>query len=534
MENFPCQNMRFLIVDNIKPSQEILKQYVMRLTAKQVDSTHYAQDVASICQQKSYDVILLGYDLGENQKNGQQILEELRVNSYINRHCIIILITAEISQSMVLAALEHKPDHYLCKPYSLKDLDKRLHNCLQKKKAMGKIYQALDDNNPLLVIDRCKYALSINTPYRMECLGIISRQYFELQQFEQAKEIYKAHQHSVNCQWATIGLGKVALHENKLAQAEKLFKLLIKDYPLYLCSYDWLAITYEAQFHFLFAEETLEQAIAISPRSLTRLKKYALLCQNNKHFDKATAAYESTYLLAHNSIHHCAENTIKYVQALVEYAPSLPLVDAKKISNKGQSYLKKMIRDFKETDIKIQSHFLGACLYKVSKEQKLANDEIKLGEKLLARAQNNIAMEKLNDISVILKKLNKNNLASQILIVSEGNEDVKSAKPTVSLNDKAQANIDIGLALYSKGNYLEAIEKFKGASTMFPKHTGIKLNLIQVLLVLYEENGKSETVLRQVKEHLLNLAHVKLNPTDQERLKKMQKKYQLIAGIISS
>lgn len=155
------QNMRFLIVDNIKPSQDILKQFVMRLTSKQVDSTHYSQDVAAICQLKIYDVILLGYDLGDNQKNGQQILEELRVNSYINRHCIVILITAEVSQAMVLAALEHKPDHYLCKPYSLSDLDRRLKQCLHKKKAMAQIYQALDDNNPTLVIERCKQALSI-------------------------------------------------------------------------------------------------------------------------------------------------------------------------------------------------------------------------------------------------------------------------------------------------------------------------------------------------------------------------------------
>jgi len=58
-----------------------------------------AQDVAAICQQANYDIILLGYDLGENQKNGQQILEELRTNDYIDRNCIVILITAEVSQA---------------------------------------------------------------------------------------------------------------------------------------------------------------------------------------------------------------------------------------------------------------------------------------------------------------------------------------------------------------------------------------------------------------------------------------------------
>ena len=60
----------------------------MTLTTKQVDSTHYAQDVIPLCFEKQYDIISLGYDLGENQKNGQQILQELRISEVISRHCI--------------------------------------------------------------------------------------------------------------------------------------------------------------------------------------------------------------------------------------------------------------------------------------------------------------------------------------------------------------------------------------------------------------------------------------------------------------
>jgi DNA-binding response OmpR family regulator len=535
MERYNYQNMRFLIVDNIKPSQDILKQFVMGLTNRQVDSTHYAQDVASICQKKSYDVILLGYDLGDNQKNGQQILEELRINSHINRHCIVILITAEISQEMVLAALEHKPDHYLCKPYSLKQLDKRLNSCLQKKKSMIRIYQALDDNNPELVINRCKHALLINTPYKTECLGIMARQLFELDKFDEAKKIYEAHQNTKNCQWATIGLGKVALHENKLTHAEELFKLLIRNSPLYLSSYDWLAVTYEAQFHYLLAEDVLEQALLLSPRSLTRLKKYAGLCIHNEHFDKATFAYESNYKLAHNSIHHCADNTINYVQALLEYSPSLALVDSKKMNNKAFSFLKKMTRDFKGTDVKIQSYLLGACLLEITKEHELAHDEIIRAKDLLSIEQDNIDHSKLIEISKTLKKLKENDLASKILIINEeiNNQQLEETNKSnnISLKDKAQKAIELGLALYAENKYREAINKLQEASIIFPKHVGIKLNLIQILLVSKESNEKSINDHDNAKKLLLGLAKLGLENEELERLKKMQKKYQLVAGI---
>ncbi len=532
------ENMRFLIVDNIKPSQDILKQFVMGFTKIPVDSTHYAQDVASICQQKTYDVILLGYDLGDNQKNGQQILEELRVNSYINRHCIVILITAEVSQSMVLAALEHKPDHYLCKPYSLFELDKRLKYCLHKKQAMAEIYQALDDNNPLLVIERCEAALTNRTPYRTECLGIISRQLFDLQRYEEAKSIYVAHKNTSNCQWATIGLGKLALHEKKLKNAENLFKLLIKDYPLYLSSYDWLAVTYEEQFHFIFAEEILEKALKLSPRSLSRLKRYAELCVHNEHYDKAALAYENNHKLAHNSIHHCADNTINYVKALIEFTPSLSLVDAKKLNSKAINFMKQMIRDFKDVDIRIQSHLLGACLYEITEEKNLASTEISLGQDLLKREQENIPHNKLTDISLTLQKLNRGTLASEILLVSNNTVPKIGTvisdgqqQGTSSLKDKAQADIERGLSLYANKKYPQAIAKLREAEATFPKHIGIKLNLIQVLLVAYEEHSQRNSDLSNAKVLLVEVSNYKLTSDETNRLKKMQKKYQQIAGI---
>lgn len=527
--------MRFLIVDNIKPSQEILKQFALRYTSKQVDSTHYAQDVASICQERVYDVILLGYDLGENQKNGQQILEELRVNKYISRQCIVILITAEVSQSMVLAAIEHKPDHYLCKPYSLNELNKRLSSCLNKKVAMSSIYKALDQDNAELVIEQCQNAVKLDSPYSKECQGIMSRQYLDLGQYDKAKEIYLAHENIKNCQWAKIGLGKIALHENKYKSAEKLFKQLIKQFPLYLSSYDWLATTYEGQFHYLFAEEILEQALKLSPRSLTRLQKYASLCIHNEHFDKAVTAYENNYKFAHNSIHHCADNTVKYVLALIEHNPSLSLKEAKEANNKAFKFMKKMIRDFNDTDVKIKSHFLGACLYEITKEEDLARELNLKAELLLAKEQDNISEEKLLNISDMLKKLNRSNLVKQVIPVKNSQVDLISEDEAQQNHDtkllevQAQIDIESALSLFSKSQFLEAIAKLRNALELYPNNRAIKINLVQMLLVAYE---KGENIQLDEAANLLGgLLKLKLSKKELFRIKKMQKKYQQLAGI---
>jgi tetratricopeptide (TPR) repeat protein len=519
MDNLDYDDMRFLIVDNLKPSQDILKRFAMCHTTKQVDSTHYAQDVITICQQKSYDVILLGYDLGEEQKNGQQILEELRVNNYISRHCIIILITAEVSQEMVLAALEHKPDTYLCKPYSLKDLDKRLSSSIKKKKAMAPIYNALDENKPILVIDQCDIALENNTPYKTECLGIKSRQLFHLERYDQAKAIYHAHKNRNNCQWANIGLGKIALQQEEFDDAEDIFRNAITKDPYYLACYDWLAITYQQKLQFLLAEEVLEQALHISPRSLPRLKKYAQLCLKNQNFDKATFAYEQTYKLAHNSIHHSAENAISFAKSLIEYIPSIPMFDAKKMTSKAYKYLHQMNRDFKDAEIRIQSHLLSACLLKQTNENSLSMEELKNSTRLLKKERNNLSDDVIQEIESIFKKLAiPNHEYSELLLVDN------------SGIDKAQAALEMGITLYKAKEFVKAIAQLSKALKSFPEHLGLKMNLLQVYLVSYEENKYNKSHLKNAKLLLEELIILKWQEPERSRLSKLQSKYQKLKG----
>lgn len=536
------KNKKFLVIDNIKASNGVLKKFAMSLTTKQVDSIHYAQDAIPLCLEKQYDVIFLGYDLGERQKNGQQLLEELRLSEVLSRHCVVIMITAEVSQAMVLAALEHKPDSYLCKPYTVNELNKRLNNCVRKKRSMADIYQALEDDNKNLAIALTNKALSNNTPYKSECLGIKSRQFFELEEFEQAKGIYIAYQDQQNCTWANIGLGRIALQENDLSTAEEIFKNIIEQKPFYLPGYDWLALTYEKRQNHLTAEETLEQAIKLSPRSVLRLKKYAELCFENENFDKATSAYWQVNNLAYNSIHHCAENTLLFVKSLANYSTELSLVDAKKMNNKAFNLLSKVTKSFNRPEIKIQSHLLSACLLENTHDYIIAKRKLDKGIELLDKEQNNIDVNSLKNIATSLIKLNRNSKASQLLVNANQQQAMNSTSSaktdefsSTQLNEsyavKAQKALTIGKQLYESNNYDEAIKALTQALRLFPNHHGIKLNLLQVLLTIYEKNPYREREREQAKKIILELINISKDSDEYERFRKMKKKYQQLAGI---
>ncbi len=69
------------------------------------------------------------------------------------------------------------------------------------------------------------------------------------------------------------------------------------------------------------------------------------------------------------------------------------------------------------------------------------------------------------------------------------------------------------------------------ADESFPNHSGIKMNLIQVLLMSYSESNEQLSLLNNVRRTIIEISKLNLNASEQERLKKMKKKYQLIAGI---
>lgn len=536
------ENKKFLIIDNIKPSHDVLKKFAMSLTAITVDSTHYAQDVLPMCLEKEYDIILLGYDLGEKQKNGQQILEELRITEVISRHCIVIIITAEVTQAMVLAAIEHKPDSYLCKPYTLLDLKSRLDKCMSKKHAMSKIYQAVDENDTRLTLTLVNDALAHDTPYKHECLDIKSNQFFELMQYRQAKKIYDAHKDIANCQWANLGLGKIAFQENEFHTAENIFKNIIEQQPLYLPSYDWLASTYEKKLKNIDAEETLEHAIKLSPRSVVRLKRYANICFDNEHFEKATNAFNRLYTLAYNSIHQAPENALMFAKSLAGYSSNLPVVDAKKLNNRAFAMLSQMNKTYPQVEFKIQANLLSACLLENIHDYILAKNKIDSGLSLLDKERENIDGDSLTSIAESLTQLKRNGKASQILISvnsQHANNSLHSDKigelTNIQLNEsqtqKAQKSLQIGKQLFEDAQYDKAIEELNQALILFPNHVGIRLNLLQILLTSLEEDKLQTDKLDKAKKLILDMLNIPKENESYERFKKMKKKYQQIAGI---
>lgn len=539
-----CYQKNILIIDAVRQSREILKNFAQSIDAARIYTSHHASDIIVKCESIPYDIILLGYDLGEDRKNGQQILEELRVKNLISRHCAVIMITAEISQAMVLAALEHKPDEYLIKPYTLATISHRVERCLLKKKAMSAIYTAMDNYDYARVITLCNQMVRKNNKYKNECLGIISRQYYELKQYDLAKEIYLAYEKEENCQWAIIGLSKIAIVDQDYELAKQYLHSLIDDYPHYLSSYDWLAKTYQLLKEPIEAERTLEKGINVSPRSVARLKRYADQCLINKNYENATNAYKNTHDLAYHSIHRKPENPINFAQSLLEYADELTVYQIKQLNIKAFSALKKMTQDFKLPEIKVISLLLTSRLHFKVDEEILALNALNEAERLLIKEENDFSPQTTLTIARSLISLKKDDLANTLLnsLARSYPDDIDLMSEISKLNEQpiidrnkqeAQKAIEIGTNLYRSGQYILAIDKLNKALELFPSHTGIKLNLYQALIVAMEFHSIRKKDLKQLKTLTKEFDRLSLNTETHSRYQNLKIKYEVLLKEIS-
>ncbi|SFC66239.1 response regulator [Pseudoalteromonas denitrificans] len=482
-----------LIIESYKVFRDLIKNSTMKLGIGQVDCVRNSFDALSNCKDHDYDIIYLGYDLGEGKKNGQQTLEELRVNGLIKRTCTVIMITAESSQEMVLCAMEHKPDTYLTKPFTTKELLRRLIQTMDKKAALSEIYLALDNANSELVLTLCDAHLMQDTNYRQDCLKIKSQQLFKLGEFAATEEICERYTNDANCLWAAIGLGKVYMEYRLFDKATHVFKKLLLENPLYIPGYEWLAKNYKMQGDFELSKSTLEKAIETSPRSVSLIQEYASVCEQNTNYDNAITAYKKTLDLSKNSIHHTPKNGLNFARAMSDYSDLTDELDINKLTQQVFRELTNINRDFKNSENKILTTLASACLFFTNKDKHNATKALQESANLCDLLEGDLPRYIALELAKAYMHFQIDEKAEPILldlVEKHKNDDVFMLKvdqflqAPLSQQGKAETLTVIKIAVkhYNQKNYQDAVTELSLILSRYPNHVSIKLNLIEALL----------------------------------------------------
>jgi len=270
---------------------------------------------------KRFDVILCEYDLGsgneDSGQDGQQLLEDLRHNKLIDRSTIFIMLTSEAVQTKVIGAAELTPTDYVLKPFTVDALMQRIGRAVERRAVFLPIYQLIAQGLQREAISAAHEAERNNPRYATEFARLRAELHYELGDLGEAELIYQATIIGRPMGWAQLGLARCQFGLERYGDAISTLERLLEGNPNMMGAYDLLARSYEALGQSQQAKKILEDAVAISPNMVGRLRHLGEVAYGTGDITAAEKAFRQVVAKARYSEFRDPEDHVNLVRALV-------------------------------------------------------------------------------------------------------------------------------------------------------------------------------------------------------------------------
>ena len=489
--------LRVLIIDDFNSFRINLKKIICELGFRRVDSVGSGEEALSFCHKSHYDLILCDYNLGQG-RNGQQLLEELKIKKKLRPQDTFILLSAETSRNVVMSAYDCEPDAYLTKPVTAKVIQQRLKRLLNKRNELLHIYENLADGRTKEGIHLLKKMIASNSRHSIHCQKLLAELYIQNQQFAEAEAIYHIILEMRALDWAQVGLAKLKIMSGEPEIAIKWLTNIIKENPNCMKAYDVLSIALEAIDDRESLQKNMQKAVDISPMSISRQASLASVALENGSAEVATKAFKKTVKYGANSLHSTLENQLGYAEAVARLYNQDP-TKAKEIAKDAI----KVINDLSDQqnippDLKTKSTLLNSQLQAIQGDTKKAKEmmehvtttindknvtleiEIEIIYTLIANDQYKKAQAMSQQLA---NKYKKNQSALEKI-------DRLLPEPVSEKGKKTLSNINKkGIEAYKTAEYDIAIDYFAKVEKRHPYYLGTKLNLAQALIGKMRKHG---------------------------------------------
>lgn len=505
---FSLANKPILIVEDYPGMRKAMRDMLGTLNANFIVEAENGAEALNAMTKQKFDVVLCDYNLG-NGKNAQQVLEEARYRKLLPYHCVFIIATAEQTSTMVLGAMENKPDEYLTKPFNAQQLATRLQKHFARKRYLANIEREIDRGNPAQAIQHCDRLLAQAEPAMQTPLQKIRAELaIGVGDFDKARAIYAEVLQRRALPWATLGLGIVDLRQNRVERAIETFEKLVAEHPLFLEGYDWLAKAYETARQMQAAENVLNQAADLSPQSILRQQKLAETADKNGNLQVAEKAYKAAVKLGKHSVHKSPS----------DFSGLAKVYSKSQATDEALQTLEEMRREYvNHPEAELRAAALEVEVYRAKGQ----DEPVKLAlEKMLA-LQAEIGSDVPKGLQLDIVKTcflnDAHDVAERILdtlikthIEDDGFiDEIRTMQTSIGMENHSEVLIqktkkdliDInnrGVALYRQGRLHDALVLFEQAIATLPDNKTIVLNMAKIVLHDLKQSGITEEKLLRV------------------------------------
>jgi len=528
--------LNVLVLDDFDGFRSSVSRMLESFGVPRVDSANNAVEALRLCRAQNYDAILSDYNLGKGQ-TGLQLLEELRYHDIIRRSQVFVLVSAENSKQIVLAASDVEPDAYLSKPITVKTLQQRLDRILVQRSQLGELFAALDRADKEKAIAVCQDHIHARGHQSAFCQKYLGQMLIETGDLDEAELVYRSVLEVRPLEWAKIGMACVKHKRGDLNTAERWFRELIASNPLCLKAYDGLADVYQSLDDDSNLQQVLEDAVSISPLALLRQESLAKAATKNCDFETAARAYRRVIRLADYSVYQTPEQNLSYARAALRLSEQNSQA-ALEFGRDAIGKLWPLPSVLPGQDIHLQSLLLQTQLYVQQKDQRQADKQFAETFNIIENeAEKPLSFDVEVEMVKTLRSVGQPTQANDKLLAlceQYHNDEAKLevldnllGEPKSEKNRKLITRINKeGIRHYQAKHYAEAMASFNYAKRLFPNHLGVQLNLVQVMLEEMDQFGCKTDMVTEV-ETTLNKVNEAITPTHEQfhRFVKLKEMY---------
>lgn len=313
-------NLAVLVVDPNPGMRTSLQNMLGLIGIGKVEYAINANTAIKQLTKRAYDVVLCEYDLasgsGEGQ-DGQQLLEDLRHHHLISASTIFIMLTSEGVYNKVVSAAELTPTDYVLKPFTVELLSGRIKRALERRAALLPAWQQAAAGKLRDAIRTCEEGEQAQPRYAFDFARIRAELHTTLEEHQQAANVYREIMTERPLGWAALGLARCMVALNQIDDARFILDELLISNPRMMAAYDLLARCLETEGEGALARKVLEDAVAISPHVVRRLRKLGEVALATGDAEGAEKSFKQVVSKARYSEFRDPEDHVNLVKALV-------------------------------------------------------------------------------------------------------------------------------------------------------------------------------------------------------------------------
>lgn len=495
---------KVLVIDDQELAIGYIKYPLEQLGFHEITFADRVQSAKDLINTRTYDLILCAYEF-RKEKDGYFLFDELKRNNVLPLQTAFVFISADTTKELIHSILELQPDDFIAKPFTIKDLDKRLFRALTRKRALKKIYHFMNNKkfNQALELVNKFLSVSANADFFPIALRAKGEIFLGMEEAQQAKELFEAILNVQDFSWAQIGLIKALLKLNDDDEAEKRILRLALRPDTQLLAYDLLTALQIKQKEYEMALESAVVASEVSPRNLHRHSTAVDLSRMTNDYKTQFEAAKRICKYAKNSMHDKPEIYLDAARAGIDYAMTTEDDETKMLTKEAEDYLTTFAEASDKRDVQAQVDVCTARLYQLNDDKEAATELLKQldsenwqgleEEDLLDRAKALHSVGMHDESQKIIEHLSEKATATEDgkPLFKEFLKKEQKQKQDILLNPKELNNAAV--KYYQRGDTSNAMEAFEKAFTVMPKNISIALNLLQTLAMRAQNESLTKT-----------------------------------------